>query len=112
MARVFNPCSGLGRLDAGCCQGGSHGLKTRATMSMADSRQTTSDELADERWFREPTAREHRIAAGLFVGFGVFFVLLYFVQSGWWFRWVVLGLGVISILHGARHLADSWRRKE
>ena len=37
-----------------------------------------------------------RIAAALFVGFAIFFVLLYVVLSGWWFRWVILVLGVWS----------------
>lgn len=67
------------------------------------------DEAADPNWFREPTPREHRIAAALFIGFGVFFVLLFFVQSGWWFRWVILGLGVISTIHGVRHALDARR---
>ena len=65
---------------------------------------------ADPDWFREPTPREHRIAAALFIGFGVFFVLLFLVQSGWWFRWVILGLGVISTIHGARHALDARKR--
>ena len=54
-------------------------------------------------WFRDPDRREHRIAGGLFIGFGVFFVLLFFVLVGWWFRWVILGLGVYSCLVGIRH---------
>jgi fatty acid desaturase len=66
-----------------------------------------SEELADPDWFREPSVREHRIAAALFVGFGLFFILLFIVQAGWWFRWVVLGLAVISIIHGLRHFGDS-----
>ena len=61
----------------------------------------------DAEWFRAPTRREHRIAAGLFVGFGVFFVLLSFVWTGHWFRWVMLGLGVYSVLHGLRHAIDA-----
>lgn len=58
---------------------------------------------ADPQWFRPPTPREHWIAAALFVGFGVFFVLLFFVTYGFWFRWVTLGLGFYSVLHGLRH---------
>lgn len=54
-------------------------------------------------WFRPPTRREHRIAAALFVGFGLFFIALFAVTAGFWFRWVVLALGVYSILHGVRH---------
>jgi len=59
--------------------------------------------------FREPTPREHWIAAGLFVGFGIFFILLFFVLFGWWPRWVILGLGVYSCLHGIRHARDARR---
>ncbi len=66
---------------------------------------------ADATWFREPTRREHRIAAALFVGFGVFFVLLFFVTRGFWFRWVILGLGFYSVLHGLRHARDARQMK-
>lgn len=59
--------------------------------------------------FRPPTPREHRIAAALFVGFGIFFVLLFKVLLGWWFRWVILLLAFISVAHGIHH-ARSWRR--
>lgn len=62
---------------------------------------------ADPEWFREPTAREHWIASALFVGFGVFFVLLFFVTYGFWFRWVTLGLGFYSVLYGLRHARDA-----
>jgi fatty acid desaturase len=64
-------------------------------------------EAADPEWFREPTPREHRMAAALFIAFGVFFALLFVVLSGWWFRWVILGLGVLSVLHGLWHAAAS-----
>ena len=60
-------------------------------------------DAADPQWFRQPTPREHRIAAFLFVGFGVFFALLFVVLAGWWFRWVILGLAVISVLYGLSH---------
>ena len=70
---------------------------------MAPQRETTSTEAADAEWFREPTRREHWIAAALFVAFGAFFCVLFVVLSGWWFRWVVLGLGVLSALHGLWH---------
>ena len=60
-------------------------------------------EVADPDWFRAPSRREHWIAAGLFVGFGVFFLLLSLVNRGWWFGWVILLLGVWSIAYGARH---------
>lgn len=62
-----------------------------------------AQDQADPEWFREPTRREHWIAAALFVGFGVFFVLLFYVTYGFWFRWVTLGLGFYSVLHGLRH---------
>lgn len=58
---------------------------------------------ADPQWFRPPSRRERWTAAGLFVAFGVFFVLLFLVTAGFWFRWVTLGLGLYSILHGLRH---------
>jgi hypothetical protein len=67
------------------------------------------DQVADPRWFREPSRREHWIAAGIFIGFGVFFVLLFLVLLGWWFRWVVLGLGVYSIAHGVKHAFEARR---
>jgi hypothetical protein len=57
--------------------------------------------------FRAPTPREHRIAAGLFVGFAVFFVLLFVVLAGWWFRWVILVLGMYSFVHGLGHWRDA-----
>ena len=83
---------------------------TVTTMNPHD--QHESPDHADPDWFREPSPREHRIAAALFIGFGIFFALLFFVQSGWWFRWVVLGLGVISTLHGLRHALDARKRIE
>jgi hypothetical protein len=49
------------------------------------------------------------MAAALFVAFGVFFLLLFVVLSGWWFRWVILALGVLSALHGLWHAAASRR---
>jgi hypothetical protein len=64
---------------------------------------------SEQAWFRSPTPREHRIAAALFMGFGLFFVLLFFVEPGWPFRWVILALGLFSIFHGLRHLADALR---
>jgi len=80
-------------------------------MERADTGNST--EHSDPDWFRKPTPREHRIAAALFIGFGVFFVLLFFVLSGWWFRWVIVCLGVYSTIHGTRHAMDSRRdRKE
>jgi len=61
--------------------------------------------------FRAPTAREHRIAAILFVGFGIFFALLFKVLLGWWFRWVILLLAAISVLHGLSHARQWWRTR-
>ena len=64
-------------------------------------------EVAHPELFRGPTPREHRIAAGLFVAFGVFFVMLYVVLAGWWFRWVILGLAVWSVVVGVQHWRDA-----
>jgi hypothetical protein len=60
--------------------------------------------MSDPDWFRAPTPRERRIAGALFIGFGLFFVALFVVLSGWWFRWVILFLGGYSIVIGLRHL--------
>src|SRR6185369_4634546 len=62
------------------------------------------DEASNPDWFRAPTVRERRIGAALFIGFRVFFLTLFVVLSGWWFRWVILMLGGYSILVGIRHL--------
>jgi hypothetical protein len=66
---------------------------------------------AQTEWFRPPTRREHGMAAALFVFFGLFFLALFVVTSGWWFRWVIAGLGIYSILHGAGHARDYFRRR-
>ena len=66
----------------------------------------------DDQWFREPTRREHFIAAGLFIAFGLFFLTWFVVLSGWWFRWVIIVLGIFSILHGVRHLQDARRLRK
>jgi len=60
-------------------------------------RANLSEEEIQSSWFREPSRRERRIAAGLFVGFGIFFGALAWVQRGWWFAWVILGLAGVSI---------------
>jgi hypothetical protein len=78
-------------------------------MQAMSERPQDAVEEADPQWFREPTPREHWIAAALFVGFGVFFVLLFFVTYGFWFRWVTLGLGLYSVVHGLRHAHDARR---
>ena len=69
------------------------------------------DETQHNDWFREPTRREHFIAAGLFIAFGLFFVAWFVVLSGWWFRWVIIEMAIFSILHGVRHLQDARRKK-
>lgn len=74
---------------------------------MDDVDQQPTPELAHPEVFRGPTPREHRIAAALFVGFGLFFAMSYVVLSGWWFRWVILGLGVWSVVIGLRHWRDA-----
>jgi hypothetical protein len=84
-------------------------LKAPATMAcprgnVPDHDQTDSgSQLTNGPWFRAPTKRERYIAAGLFLGFGVFFVMLFVVQRGWWFSWVILGIGIVSIVCGTNH---------
>ena len=78
-------------------------------MTQMSQRPPDAPDEANPEWFREPTPREHWIAAALFVGFGVFFVLLFFVTYGFWFRWVTLGLGLYSVVHGLRHARDAGR---
>ena len=72
---------------------------------MEAPREHMSDD--DAEWFRQPTRREHWIAVGLFTGFGMFFIALFIVLWGWWFRWVVLTLGVYSIVHALGHARDA-----
>jgi hypothetical protein len=62
-------------------------------------------------WFREPSKRERRIGAALFVGFGVFFIALSWVQRGWWFAWVILGLGVVSLWYAGHQAMRSGSAK-
>jgi hypothetical protein len=64
-------------------------------------------EQTNPEWFRAPTPREHWIAAALFIGFGIFFVLLFVVLRGLWFRWVILGLALWSVLYALRHVLDA-----
>jgi fatty acid desaturase len=71
---------------------------------LVTSNEDDSDAERNPDWFRAPTMRERRIAAALFAGFGLFFIALFFVLSGWWFRWVILVLAGYSILAGVRHL--------
>jgi hypothetical protein len=68
-------------------------------------------EVADAEWFRPPSRREHWIAAGLFIGFGLFFLAMFYLSLGWWFRWVILALAVWSIGYGIRHALDARRRQ-
>jgi hypothetical protein len=65
-----------------------------------------------QQWFREPTPRERRMAAALFVGFGCFFVMLFLVLNGWWFRWVILGLAIISVAYACGHVQELWRLRK
>ena len=74
-----------------------------------DNRSTP--EQADPEWFREPNRREHLIAANLFIGCGLCFVMMFVVLAGWWPRWVILGLGVYSVIHGIRHGLDARKAK-
>jgi hypothetical protein len=72
---------------------------------MKHSPETTAQTEAsdDTGWFRPPTVRERRIAGWLFLGFGVFFAVLFVLHAGWWFRWVILALSIISL---ARSIYD------
>ena len=78
---------------------------------MPEESQKPAAEGADSQWFREPTQREHRMGAWLFGGFGVFFLLLFLVERSWGFRWVILGLGVISLFRGTYHWVRASRQK-
>ena len=71
--------------------------------TMSEKHDTPTPPAAHADWFRKPTPREHRLGAGLFIGFGLFFILLFLVERDSKFRWVILGLGVISILRGLYH---------
>ncbi len=82
-----------------------------AMASASDPPNSTGDEISDPTWFREPTRREHFIGAALFVGFGLFFVALYVVLAGLGFRWVILGLGIFSILRGCWHALRGMMRE-
>jgi hypothetical protein len=64
---------------------------------------------SDPQWFRAPNRREHWIAAGLSMGFALFFFILFYVERGWWFRWVILGLGFFSLLQVIRHARGAIR---
>jgi hypothetical protein len=76
-----------------------------------EPRQDETEAAADPDWFREPTPREHRIGAALFLGFGAFFALLAWVQRGTAFKWVTLVLAVFSTLRGIRHLLRTRHQK-
>src|SRR2546430_11720040 len=71
---------------------------------MSESNEDELDKTSDPNWFRAPSRRERRIAAAFFIGFGLFFIALFVVLSGWWFRWVILVLAGYSIFEGLRHL--------
>jgi hypothetical protein len=78
---------------------------------------TSKEEEIQSAWFREPTRRERRIGAALFLGFGIFFSGLAWVQRGWWFAWVILGLAGISLWVAGRHAkvgftAETQRRED
>ena len=51
------------------------------TVSDDPAHQTEPVEEGDPEWFREPTRREHWIAAGVFVVCGIFFILMFVVSS-------------------------------
>jgi hypothetical protein len=65
----------------------------------------------DPSWFREPTGREQWIGFGLFLGFGIFFLLFYYVERDTGYRWVILGLAVVSLGRSLRHGIKAWYAK-
>ena len=80
--------------------------------AMPQPPEPSEQDAAHPDWFREPTKRELKIGAALFSGFGVFFVLMFVVEKDWGFRWVLLALGVISIIRGLWHLVGAVRKKD
>jgi hypothetical protein len=72
--------------------------------AMPDEQPNNPREIADPAWFRGPTPREHKLGAALFAAFGVWFVLLFFVERDWSFRWVILAMGVMSLWRSVWHL--------
>jgi hypothetical protein len=68
--------------------------------------------VEDSRWFRAPSRREHCIAASLSLGFAIFFLLLFFVQRGWWFRWAIFFFAIFSTVRALRHAIAAIGGKE
>lgn len=79
-------------------------VRTQHSIPLADP------DAPEDAWFREPNRREHLIGAGVFLGFGLFFLLLFPVLAGWGFRWVIAGLGLWSILRGLGHIRCAARK--
>lgn len=77
---------------------------------MSENQEPSPPDTAHPDWFREPTRREMKIGAALFAGFGAFFVLMFFVEKDWGFRWVLLALGGVSIVRGFWHLVDALKK--
>ncbi len=77
---------------------------------MSENQEPKPPDAAHPDWFREPTRREMKIGAALFTGFGAFFVLMFFVEKDSGFRWVLLALGVVSIVRGFWHLVDAMKK--
>ena len=66
---------------------------------MSESQETPDQPKADTAhpdWFREPNARELLVGIGLFLGFGIFFILSFILGKDWGFRWLFLIFGIIS----------------
>ena len=87
---------------AGAC------IQYRRMPDPLDENSSTS-EAAHPQWFRPPTRREHWIAFGLFLGFGLFFLALFILHRNWWFRWIMFVLGLWSIYGAVRHITDARR---
>ncbi len=99
----------MNRSDNGCALEACGRGHYNAPMPTTREENAPDSEVVSLEWFRAPSRREHWIAAGLFVGFGVFFVLLSVVNRGWWFGWVILLLGVWSLAHALGHALDARR---
>ncbi len=65
----------------------------------------------DPSWFKEPTRREQWVGCGLFLGLGIFFLIFFYVERRSGYRWVILGLAVLSLGRSLRHGIKAMRSK-
>ena len=68
-------------------------------------------EGGDATWFRQPTRREQWIGFWLFLGFAIFFGVFFRFYSGAGYRWILLGLAVLSLGRALRHGFKALRTK-